>query len=570
LHFYHGALGAIVRGGSGCCFDTTFYAGYPKTPVFDSDCRPAEWFLTLGGRPFSAASYKIGLAVGWWLTPLGFWAAARVAGLGSGSAACAAFLAVLVTWASPALRVLENGDIVLPLVAVLAALHLALFARCHDRPSAFGWLGLFGTESFGWSLQPLLWSGVALFGIGCWLGAGRRHRLAWHLGLLLCHLGALVVSYPTWDDWLRYWWIRSPQRALLPDLAGQEVISWGFATFERLIFLLLLLSGVGGGLRKPVGTRSCPTKWQAFAAGVTFSLCAVSSLRDPALPISTLALCALGLWLAVVPAARTITHWAAWLVTASGRQYAGLVIGGSLFLLVGGLVARRPAMDELPNWGPRPLARGLPPAANTLAQVLSAVTTPEARILWEDSPRRAERDWAVLLPRRLGRSFLGGLDPNGVLEHSSIGLREGLLAGRPLAAWTDEELEGYCRRYNVGWVVCTTPEARERIARWSAATAVPVPPEADAWRVFALRRSHTYVLKGSARSFDADIRRVTLADVVPEDGEVVLSLHYQEGWRVRPAWVQVERELDPYDPIPFVRLRTSSPVGRVTLTWEMP
>lgn len=63
-------------------------------------------------------------------------------------------------------------------------------------------------------------------------------------------------------------------------------------------------------------------------------------------------------------------------------------------------------------------------------------------------------------------------------------------------------------------------------------------------------------------------RRVTLRDVVPEDGAVVLSLHYQAGWRARPASVRVEPELDPYDPIPFVRLRVAEPVERVTLTWD--
>jgi len=53
-----------------------------------------------------------------------------------------------------------------------------------------------------------------------------------------------------------------------------------------------------------------------------------------------------------------------------------------------------------------------------------------------------------------------------------------------------------------------------------------------------------------------------------EEGQVLLSLHYQHGWRARPGWVQVEREPDPFDPIPFLRLRLSGPVARVTLTWD--
>src|SRR5436305_1567658 len=45
LHQYHGLLGAQMfeRYGHLCCYDPAFQAGYPKTPVFDSGSRPAEF-----------------------------------------------------------------------------------------------------------------------------------------------------------------------------------------------------------------------------------------------------------------------------------------------------------------------------------------------------------------------------------------------------------------------------------------------------------------------------------------------------------------------------------------------
>jgi hypothetical protein len=67
---------------------------------------------------------------------------------------------------------------------------------------------------------------------------------------------------------------------------------------------------------------------------------------------------------------------------------------------------------------------------------------------------------------------------------------------------------------------------------------------------------------------EADPRRITLTDVVPEDGKVVLSLHYEAGLRASPGRVQVARDPDPRDPIPFVRLLLPGPVARLTLTWE--
>ena len=39
---------------------------------------------------------------------------------------------------------------------------------------------------------------------------------------------------------------------------------------------------------------------------------------------------------------------------------------------------------------------------------------------------------------------------------------------------------------------------------------------------------------------------------------------------VAPSNVRVERELDPFDPIPLLRLRLPGPVMRLTLTWDEP
>jgi hypothetical protein len=80
--------------------------------------------------------------------------------------------------------------------------------------------------------------------------------------------------------------------------------------------------------------------------------------------------------------------------------------------------------------------------------------------------------------------------------------------------------------------------------------------------------ARSFVLKGQARLVEADPRRITLTDVVPEDGKVVLSLHYDAGLRVTPGRVQVVRDPDARDPIPFVRLLLPGPVARLTLTWE--
>ncbi len=86
--------------------------------------------------------------------------------------------------------------------------------------------------------------------------------------------------------------------------------------------------------------------------------------------------------------------------------------------------------------------------------------------------------------------------------------------------------------------------------------------------LFTLNRPRSYVLKGQERWLKAESSRIELSDLVPEDGKIILSLHYQKGLVAAPSRVCVERDTDPRDRVPFVRLRLTGPVARVTLTWD--
>jgi hypothetical protein len=221
--------------------------------------------------------------------------------------------------------------------------------------------------------------------------------------------------------------------------------------------------------------------------------------------------------------------------------------------------------------GATPLVVGLGPERQALVDTLIRQTGPECRILWEDRPagREASR-WTALLPILTGRSFIGGLDPDAGIEHLQCGLLNETLEGRHIARLSDAALEDYCHRYNVGWAVCWSPAAVARFRAWtSGATEVAPVCDEGTGCLFRIRRSGPCMaLKGQARLLHADAHHLTFADVVPENGIVVLSLHYLAGMRPSPARVQVEREPDARDPVPFVRLRVDSPVARVTLTWE--
>jgi hypothetical protein len=218
----------------------------------------------------------------------------------------------------------------------------------------------------------------------------------------------------------------------------------------------------------------------------------------------------------------------------------------------------------------RPLTIGLGPQREGLVKELVRETSADGRILWEDRalPRQASR-WPALLPLLTGRQFIGGLDPDGFLEHSSICLTQEKLEGRPIATWSDEELAEYCRRYNVGSVVAWSPRVIDRLEKWSGAERRGVLRDGDEGALFHIRRGPSgFTLKGQAELLHADSRSILLGNVTPENGIVVLSLHYQAGLRASPGRVQVEREPSGEDPIGFIRLRLAAPAARVTLTWD--
>jgi hypothetical protein len=206
-----------------------------------------------------------------------------------------------------------------------------------------------------------------------------------------------------------------------------------------------------------------------------------------------------------------------------------------------------------------------------VVEVLQEQTTDEARILWEDRLRgQTGSRWTTLLPMWTGRSFIGGLDPEGVIEHTTCGLAGPVLAGRPLEDWTDSDLAEYCRRYNVGWVVCRSPAAVARLRRWAGAALCHTFSGREG-HLFALKRQPSFILHGKARWLGAGVNWVSLGDLEPEGGTVVVSLHYHEGLRVTPARVVLEDEradADPRDPIALIRLRVDAPVARLTLTWD--
>jgi hypothetical protein len=578
LHLYHGHLGAQALRNTGrfCCYDPAFQAGYPKTPIFDSGSRPAELFLALGGGTYQPQCYKFGLALTCVLVPALLILACRGAGLGVPATCWATAAGLLVWWGVPGRQALEAGDLELLLAGLALLAHVGLLVRYHRAPGVFAWLGLLLIGCVGWFAQPLVFLLTVPLLLVYYLTVGVKHStVVWHAGLLAGQVGALAVNSYWLLDWGRYWWIRQPPPPngdLLRHRTLQTVWEaplWGHPADRDLGLLLLAGAVVGVVLFNQTQQRAAARLLGLGVVGL-LTLAVLGIAWQPLGELGSSGLMVPALWFAALPAAHAWANLGALVRRLPGRWRHVVWVGAAALAAAAAL---HPAPQEL-AWrcgGATPLVVGLGPDREALVRALVDHTAADARILWEDRPaaRTAPR-WTALLPLLTDRLFLGGLDAEAEIEHTQVGLRDQHLARKPIGKWTDAALEEYCQRYNVGWVAAWSPAVVERLRAWDGAREAAALNDDAPGVLFEVRKApHNFALKGKAHLVYADSHHITLEDVVPENGRVVLSLHYQPGMRALPSRVQVERdETNPHDPVALVRLRVDGCVARVTLTWS--
>jgi hypothetical protein len=578
LHLYHGALGAgaFRDRGATTCYDPHFQAGYPKTPVFDGGSRPAELFLCLGGCSYRPAAYKLGLFAFLLLVPVAFVSAARGAGLPVGAAVLAGAGGIVLGWSEPARRMIVEGQLDVLAAGLAAVVFVAWLARFARTLGADAWLVLAGTAVVGWYFHPLVWLGLGPVVLAYYLVFAPRHGPAWHLGLAGITFAGVAPNAWWLVDWGRYWWLRQPPTADHVPPPNWLAVVGGPADYPPLFGclpggVLLVLAGIAGAVLVWRAGHRIGSGLLLFAAVLTIVVARAAGAW-PAVPpdvpdrVIVLAagflvpLIAYGLWALLRRARVPVT---------------GTVFVVTLLLLAGWAEGPRRPLARAVGVAAEPLVVGFTPEQRDLLTLLKQHTTPDARILWDETADdRAGWNWSALLPIYTDRSYLGGLDPHSGVEHSYCAMGGRQLSGRDLDAWTDADLETFCRWYNIGWVVARSPAVIERWGKCPMARPVARFTEGGLPVVlYALDRPRSFVLSGTATWESADSRRIVLTNVVPNaNGQVELSLHMLEGFRASPSYVQVQPLQDPTgrDPVHHVRLLVPGPVPRVTLTWENP
>jgi hypothetical protein len=566
LHYYHGMLGAKAQEeyGSGSCYDPAYQAGYPKTPVFDGGSRPSEFVQIIGGT--SASAYKFGLAICCLCVPLAFVGMARGILLSPSASCTAGLLGCALWWSPPSRALIDAGDFDLLLGGLCALLHVCWLIRFERMPGIDSWLVMTVFVALAWWMQPFLMIGFFPFLLLFYLWVATRQNLIWHLAIASTLVVGFGVNYAWLSDWGRNLWLYLPfggdQPAPAPtwpaiarewtSLLPRDPVSIGVAV-AGLVGLFVLLAV----------NRSAA--WLLGLGTLVFTLGAGVGKVWPVLSdFGTEKLLIVAVWCLVCPAAHLFASIAEHLGKASGWRPVGLI------WIVAALTGLAWSID-LPRQLSKPRGLEIGLNANRAAAVRTLVeqTTPDARILWEDRPGSAH-GWTALLASLTDRWFLGGLDSDGRVEHMFARLHGGKLCGKPIGEWSDAQLVKFCERYNIGWVVCFEPESIERFRALPFAKPIAEIKDGSTGVLFALERKFSYFLKGRGKLVQADWQRLALADVEPENGEVILCIHYQTNLRTAPAYVQAERDLDLDDPIPLLRLKVPGPVTRLTIVWENP
>jgi hypothetical protein len=618
LHLYHGALGSrfLREHGTSWGIDPFFMAGYPETPIWDSSSNLSILFQWLAGGGYRPVAYKVGLLACLILTLALVPAGAIAAGSSRWESALATLLVWIYFWNAFPIALWRSGLFAFILVSAGLVLLVGLAIRLDARPVLGRWATLTAAGAalfFAHVTAPILVLGAVAGYVPATL---RRHGRGWLPALGLAMVLAVAVNL----FWLVPLWqfraIRTPSFILMStDTAWLLWTHYRDPNVDSRLGLILVVLGIAGlvtwwraGERERV--RAATFTGAALLLLLLWgfgSLWRVTEVLEPfryRIPLH---------FLLAVPGASFLVQATASLARARGGGRRGLVRAATAWLVALGLMGG--TMPWLFEWCARNLAHRRPlvvtvqPEMRALVRWIQDKTNPSARILLEDQLRLLEYTdpesvhWTPLLPELLGpdaRQFIGGLYHGAfIAHHRTASFGDFHLGNRPISEWTADDLTAYFDRYNVGWVVCWSPLSRYCLDRYRLATRVAVLPryrtfgrppaknederraitalggkaladrylsEGEAhYVIYWIARKPSFFLSGEGRFAAVDANRIELADVIPEAGEVVLSLHWFDTWRTDPP-LPAEPYPVPGDPVPFVKIRLPGPIPRIILS----
>jgi hypothetical protein len=180
-------------------------------------------------------------------------------------------------------------------------------------------------------------------------------------------------------------------------------------------------------------------------------------------------------------------------------------------------------------------------------------TDRNARILLQTQAKSEPEAAAVAT----GREVIGSSYPD-LDDPAQFDARR--LFGRPIGTWDTETFRETLTRWGIDWVFAVTPDAIDLLSRSTGTTGIDV----SGYRAFRIESTASRFLEGRGR-VRAQVNRIELSDVSPENGRIVLRYRYHPAWSASDG-TPVLRHPVPESPDGFIEL--ANPGGSLVLTFS--
>jgi hypothetical protein len=198
-------------------------------------------------------------------------------------------------------------------------------------------------------------------------------------------------------------------------------------------------------------------------------------------------------------------------------------------------------------------------------------TTKEARILIEDSEILKDSlkhayyggHFPALFPEYVKREYLCGPRPMYPIKHSYASFTNGVLFEKDISTYTLKELKMIFDAYNIKWIVCWNNTSNV-FFRQCKEYITPL-AEIDKFTIYEVKRSPSFFLKGKGQVY-SDYNRLDLKNIVPEDGEIIISYHWMKELKIIPSGT-IERFFVGGDPVGFIKIKNPSPSFSIINTY---
>ncbi len=198
----------------------------------------------------------------------------------------------------------------------------------------------------------------------------------------------------------------------------------------------------------------------------------------------------------------------------------------------------------------------IPAPVNALTSWIRQNTSPDGRILIENSDFESSHQYygthlPYFLPLLTKREYIGNYSPYAISRDSFATFYWGYLFRRKIQEYTRDEVWPYMDLYNIKWIIIWSEESRDFFE--SAPDYYLFRKKIDKFYIYEVNRTGNFFIKGRGK-IRAEINRIELTDLEPQDGEVIISYRWMKYLRTESEIaIDETRMLD--DPGGFITLK---------------